>query len=62
MVEYQDESYEDYDVYTEDHQEYQGGTGEGHGTDGAQGNNDSFLQKKLLKLRHIIYLLLKYCI
>ena len=42
VVEYQDESYEDYDVYTEDHQEYEGGMGEGHGADGAQGKNNSF--------------------
>ena len=53
MVEYQEESYEDYDVYTEDHQEYQGGPGEGHGTDGAQGNNNSFLQKILYMMKYL---------
>jgi len=34
MVEYQDDSYEDYNVYQE---EYEGSMGEGHGADGAQG-------------------------
>jgi len=36
MVEYQDESYEDYGDYSAEHQGYEGAVGEGQGSDGAK--------------------------
>jgi len=47
MVEYQDDSYEDYNVYQE---EYEGSMGEGHGADGAQGYDKDMLHQLIEKI------------
>jgi broad-like protein len=46
MVEYQDESYEDYGDYSAEHPGYEGAMGEGQGGDGTKGKNIFALQPK----------------
>jgi hypothetical protein len=47
MVEYQDESYEDYGDYSAEHPGYEGAMGEGQGGDGTKGRNIFAFQPKV---------------